>query len=208
MFTGIVEEVGIVENYNDGVLEINSSVVTESLSISDSISVNGVCLTVTNLTEKSFLVDVVPETMKRSNLSKLSNGSYVNLERSLSFESRLGGHFVQGHVEGVGTVKYIEKNKNAYMVGIETSSSIMKYIVEKGFIAIDGISLTVVDCKNKDFSVTIVPYTWENTLMNHRKVKDIVNLETDILAKYVEKLGEGDVYDAYEYTAFTFSLFY
>ena len=188
MFTGIVEEVGIVENYNDGVLEINSSVVTESLSISDSISVNGVCLTVTNLTEKSFLVDVVPETMKRSNLSKLSNGSYVNLERALSFESRLGGHFVQGHVEGVGTVKYIEKNKNAYMVGIATSSSIMKYIVEKGFIAIDGISLTVVDCKNKDFSVTIVPYTWENTLMNHRKVKDIVNLETDILAKYVEKL--------------------
>jgi len=189
MFTGIVEEIGIVENYNDGVLNINASIILESLIISDSISVNGVCLTVTNLNNNSFTVDVVPETLKKSNLSKLSKGSYVNLERSLSFNGRLGGHFVQGHIENIGTIKYIEKDEKAFMIGIRAPSSIMKYIVEKGFIAIDGISLTVVECKNRDFSVTIVPYTWGNTVMKYRKIKDIVNLETDILAKYVEKLS-------------------
>jgi len=189
MFTGIVEEIGIVENYNDGVLNINASIILESLIISDSISVNGVCLTVTNLNNNSFTVDVVPETLKKSNLSKLSKGLYVNLERSLSFNGRLGGHFVQGHIENIGTIKYIEKDEKAFMIGIRAPSSIMKYIVEKGFIAIDGISLTVVECKNRDFSVTIVPYTWGNTVMKYRKIKDIVNLETDILAKYVEKLS-------------------
>ena len=189
MFTGIVEEIGVVEYYNDGVLEINSSIVIGSLISSDSISVNGVCLTVTNLNDKSFSVDVVPETLRKSNLSKLNKGSYVNLERSLSLDSRLGGHFVQGHIENIGVIDYIEKDKKAFMIGIKAPTSIMKYIVEKGFIAIDGISLTVVECKNTDFSVTIVPYTWENTVMKHRKIKDIVNLETDILAKYVEKIS-------------------
>lgn len=189
MFTGIVEEIGVVEYYNDGVLEINSSIVIGSLIRSDSISVNGVCLTVTNLNDKSFSVDVVPETLRKSNLSKLSKGSYVNLERSLSLDSRLGGHFVQGHIENIGVIDYIEKDKKAFMIGIKAPTSIMKYIVEKGFIAIDGISLTVVECKNTDFSVTIVPYTWENTVMKHRNIKDIVNLETDILAKYVEKIS-------------------
>ena len=136
-----------------------------SLISSDSISVNGVCLTVTNLNDKSFSVDVVPETLRKSNLSKLNKGSYVNLERSLSLDSRLGGHFVQGHIENIGVIDYIEKDKKAFMIGIKAPTSIMKYIVEKGFIAIDGISLTVVECKNTDFSVTIVPYTWENTVM-------------------------------------------
>tara|TARA_A100001037_G_scaffold306871_1_gene357955 strand:+ start:19291 stop:19866 length:576 start_codon:yes stop_codon:yes gene_type:complete len=189
MFTGIIEEIGIVKHFSDGVLEINASIVIESLMISESISVNGVCLTVTNLNHKSFVVDVVPETLRKSNLSKLTKGSFVNLERSLPLNSRLGGHFVQGHVENIGSIEYMEKDDKAFMVGIKASETIMKYVVEKGFIAIDGISLTVVECKNSYFNVTIVPYTWENTVMKHRNVGDLVNLETDILAKYVEKIS-------------------
>ena len=189
MFTGIIEEIGIVKHFSDGVLEINASIVIESLMISESISVNGVCLTVTNLNHKSFVVDVVPETLRKSNLSKLTKGSFVNLERSLPLNSRLGGHFVQGHVENIGSIEYMEKDDKAFMVGIKASETIMKYVVEKGFIAIDGISLTVVECNNSYFNVTIVPYTWENTVMKHRNVGDLVNLETDILAKYVEKIS-------------------
>ena len=189
MFTGIIEEIGIVKHFSDGVLEINASIVIESLMISESISVNGVCLTVTNLNHKSFVVDVVPETLRKSNLSKLTKGSFVNLERSLPLNSRLGGHFVQGHVENIGSIEYMEKDDKAFMVGIKASETIMKYVVEKGFIAIDGVSLTVVECKNSYFNVTIVPYTWENTVMKHRNVGDLVNLETDILAKYVEKIS-------------------
>ncbi|MBN18340.1 MAG: riboflavin synthase [Chloroflexi bacterium] len=189
MFTGIIEEIGIVKHFSDGVLEINASIVIESLMISESISVNGVCLTVTNLNHKSFVVDVVPETLRKSNLSKLTKGSFVNLERSLPLNSRLGGHFVQGHVENIGSIEYMEKDDKAFMVGIKASETIMKYVVEKGFIAIDGISLTVVECKNSYFNVTIVPYTWENTVMKYRNVGDLVNLETDILAKYVEKIS-------------------
>ena len=191
MFTGIVEELGVVAAVEPNRLVIGASKVLDDLSVSDSVSVNGVCLTVTWRDGGSFSVDVVPETLRRSNLGSLKLGGQVNLERPLAVGGRLGGHIVQGHVDATGTIKSIGEEGDALLVAVEAPPSIMRYVVEKGFIAVDGTSLTVVNCAGKGFVVTIIPYTRDNTIFGTRRERDSVNLEADIIAKYVERLSTG-----------------
>lgn len=188
MFTGIVEEVGqVVEARGDG-LRVAARQVLEDARLGDSICINGVCLTVTSLDEGSFTVDTVPETLRRTNLGDLTPGAPVNLERALPAGGRMGGHFVQGHVEGVGVIASIEPEQEAWLIRIDAEPELMRYVVEKGFIAIDGMSLTIVSRDDTGFLITIIPYTQEHTNLRARRPGDRVNLETDILAKYVEQL--------------------
>ena len=189
MFTGIVEEVGTVKSLESTGLAISASKVLDGLDASDSICVNGVCLTVTSRDSASFSVDVVPETLRRTNLGSLKEGDPVNLEGPLVVGGRLGGHIVQGHVDGTGSVESITPDGEALLLKFRAPPAVMRYVVEKGFIAVDGISLTVVNCDSLSFAVTIIPYTLENTVMKGRKVGDSVNLEGDIIAKYVEGLS-------------------
>ena len=189
MFTGIVEEVGSVKSAGDGRLVIGASEVLSDVKVGDSISVNGACLTVTTHDDSSFSVDVVPETLRRTNLGELEAGSAVNLERSMPAYGRFGGHMVQGHVDGTATISSIRGEGDALMVVFDAPISLMRYVVEKGFIAVDGASLTIVNCDNFSFSVTIIPHTRENTVFKHKKVGDSVNLEVDIMAKYIERLA-------------------
>jgi riboflavin synthase len=191
MFTGIVEEVGRVRTATPGRLVIGASTVMDDLKVSDSISLNGVCLTVTERDTETFSVDVVPETLRRSNLGLLRQGDPVNLERPLAADGRYGGHIVQGHVDATVTVESIEVEEEALLMKFQAPKSVMRYVVEKGFIAIDGTSMTVVNCDIQSFVVTIIPYTRENTVLGERKVGDRVNLEVDIIAKYVESLFTG-----------------
>ena len=192
MFTGIIEEVGKVVNIKKGakssILTIQGRKIFEDLKIGDSVAVNGVCLTVTSFSKNIFIADVMNETLMRSSLGGLSNGSLVNLERAMAANGRFGGHIVSGHIDGTGSIIKIQRDDNAIWYTITTSDNLMKYIVEKGSIAIDGISLTVakVDCKS--FSVSIIPHTAKETVLSHRSVGDNVNLENDIMGKYVEKL--------------------
>ena len=188
MFTGIVEEVGAVKVADDGRLVIGASEVVSDVKVGDSIAVNGACLTVTTHDESSFSVDVVPETLRRTNLGELAAGSPVNLERSMPAYGRFGGHMVQGHVDATATIRSIESDGEALMVVFDAPTSIIRYVVEKGFIAVDGASLTVVNCDNFSFSVTIIPHTRENTVFKSKGVGDSVNLEVDIMAKYIERL--------------------
>ena len=189
MFTGIVEEVGTVRTAGDGRLVIGASEVLSDVKVGDSIAVNGACLTVTTYDESGFSVDVVPETLRRTNLGELTTGSPVNLERSMPAYGRFGGHMVQGHIDGTAAIRSIENEGDALMVIFDAPTSIMRYMVEKGFIAVDGASLTIVNCDNFSFSVTIIPHTQENTVFKSKKVGDSVNLEVDIMAKYVERLA-------------------
>ena len=191
MFTGIVEEVGSVVGASNTGLTISASTVMDDLKVSDSISVNGACLTVTDRSVSSFSVDTVPETLRRTNLGALKEGDSVNLERPMATDGRFGGHIVQGHIDGTGRVLSVEQEGGARNFKFEADDSIMRYVVEKGFVAVDGTSLTVVDCDYRTFSVTIVPYTWENTIFGTLKLGDPVNLEVDIIAKYVERLATG-----------------
>ena len=191
MFTGIVEEIGAVTGASTTGLSIRANVVMDDLKVSDSICVNGACLTVTDISGATFSVDTVPETLRRTNLGALKPGDPVNLERPMSSDGRFGGHIVQGHVDGKGRVLSIEPEGEAHNFKFEAGDSIMRYVVEKGFVAVDGTSLTVVNCDYRTFSVTIVPYTWENTVLGSRKLGDEVNLEVDIIAKYVERLATG-----------------
>ena len=188
MFTGIVEEVGSVRAVGDGRLVIGASEVLSDVKVGDSIAVNGACLTVTTHDDSSFSVDVVPETLRRTNLGELEIGSPVNLERSMPVYGRFGGHMVQGHVDGTATIHSIREEGDALMVVFDAPTSLMRYVVEKGFIAVDGASLTIVNCDNFSFSVTIIPHTQENTVFKHKKAGDSVNLEVDIMAKYIERL--------------------
>ena len=189
MFTGIVEEIGQVNSMAEGRLEIMAEHVFTDLPEGGSICVNGACLTVTGYGKGSFTTQVVPETLRRTNLGLLSSGDNVNLERPIPMGGRLNGHMVQGHVDGTGRVADLTNDGEALIVRVEAPSSIMGYIVSKGFVALDGTSLTVVDCDEDAFSVTIVPYTRTHTLLGMCKIGDIVNLEVDILAKYVERLS-------------------
>ena len=191
MFTGIVEEVGTVSAAGANRLVIDASEVLADLKVSDSICVNGACLTVTSRGASSFSVDVVPETLRRTNLGTLNVGDPVNLERPLALGGRLGGHIVQGHVDATGEVVSIDADGEALLVEVQAPASVMRYVVEKGFIAVDGISLTVVNCDSESFRVTIVPYTRDNTGLRRREVGDSVNIEVDIIAKYVERLSTG-----------------
>ena len=188
MFTGIIEEVSTVNRLSDAVLSINSSLVIGDLEIKDSICVNGACLTVIDKTNKSFDVNVVPETMRRTNLGEVSQGDLVNLERSTSVNGRLGGHIVQGHVDGMGVIRSIVPDGDAFNISFDADKGILKYIVEKGFICIDGISLTVTYCDDTSFGITLIPYTYSNTTLGDKDIGDTVNLECDIIGKYVEKL--------------------
>ena len=191
MFTGIVEEVGTVAEVSPGHLTVGAATVLDDLKVSDSICVNGTCLTVTEIDAEQFSVDVVPETLRRTNLGRLSPRDPVNLERSMRADGRFGGHIVQGHVDGTGTVEKIATDGDATLVSFTAPPEIMRYVVEKGFVAVDGTSLTVVNCDNRTFTVTIIPYTRENTVFGARDVGDVVNLEADIMAKYVERLAPG-----------------
>ncbi len=191
MFTGIVEEVGTVQSSNQGRLTMAAITVMPTLEIGGSISVNGACLTVTTLEANEFTVDVVPETLRRTNLGDLSVKSPVNLERPLRADGRLDGHIVQGHVDGTGTISEISADGEALMVRMDVPPQVARYVVEKGFIAVDGVSLTVVHCDEMGFSVTVIPHTRDHTIFGSRRVGDTVNIEIDILAKYVERLTTG-----------------
>ena len=191
MFTGIVEEVGRVRAVESSGLTIEASKVMDDLKVSDSININGACLTVTWEDGASFSVDVVPETFRRTDLGSLNVGDPVNLERPLAANGRFGGHIVQGHVDSTGTVESITRDGEDLLVRVEAPSSVMRYVVEKGFIAVDGISLTVVNCDSRSFVVAIIPYTRDNTVLATTRVGDSVNLEADIIAKYVESLSIG-----------------
>lgn len=192
MFTGIIEELGTInsisKNPASAVLTINASTVLEDVHMGDSIAVNGVCLTVTSFTDTSFTADVMHETLIRSSLGALRPGSKVNLERAMSADGRFGGHIVSGHIDGTGRITDIKKDDNAVWYTISAPPDILRYIVEKGSIAIDGISLTVAYVDSRCFKVSIIPHTSANTTLALRKPGDTVNLENDCIGKYVEKL--------------------
>ena len=188
MFTGIVEEVGRVKTSGAGRLTVAASTVMDDLRVAGSINVNGACLTVTSRDEATFSVDVVPETLRRTSLGGLRAGDGVNLERPVPADGRLDGHVVQGHVDGTGVVESVESEGTAMMVRFSAPPEVMRYVVPKGFVAVDGTSLTVVDCDDSGFTVTVIPFTRDNTVLGARAAGDVVNLEADVLAKYVERL--------------------
>ncbi len=189
MFTGIIEEVGRVTSAQSGNLVIATSNVLQGTEPGGSIAVNGVCLTVTNCDSSSFSVDIMPETLKRTNLGLLHAGDRVNLERSLALGGRMGGHLVPGHVDDTGRVASVMQGGGAMLIRFEVAPEVMRYIVEKGFVAVDGVSLTTMTKDASSFQVSVVDYTREHTTLGSRQVGDLVNLEVDIIAKYVEQLS-------------------
>lgn len=192
MFTGIVEELGKVRDCRrDGesyTLSVNCRTVLEGTSLGDSIAVNGVCLTVTDMDEQGFVTGLAPETRHRTALESLASGSSVNLERSVTPSTRMGGHFVQGHVDGTGTIRTFRRDEDALWVTISAPKELMRYVVAKGYITLDGTSLTVVDVGDDWFNVTLVAYTQEHIIMPGKSVGSKVNIEVDVLGKYVERL--------------------
>jgi riboflavin synthase len=192
MFTGIVEELGRIRSIARGQLTISAQKAMEDTNPGDSIAVNGACLTVVGLGRDAFSVEVMPETLRRTNLGSLHLGEAVNLERALAVGSRLGGHLVQGHVDGTGRVLSLTPEGEAVLMEVSASSEVMYYLVEKGFIAVDGVSLTIVQRNAASFSVSLVTYTRQNTTLGRKQPGDPVNLEVDIIAKYVERLASRD----------------
>ena len=191
MFTGIVEEIGLVENVKKGPasasVTINAPAVTAGTKTGDSIAVNGICLTVTSLAGSTFTADIMHESLNRSSLSDLRRGSRVNLERAMAADGRFGGHIVSGHVDGTGIISAIREDDNAVWYTVRTSPALMRYIVEKGSVTIDGVSLTVAAVTEDSFSVSVIPHTRQVTIMGDLRAGDKVNLENDIIGKYVEK---------------------
>ena len=194
MFTGLIEEMGAVADIKQTAdsfdLTIEAKTVLEDAKLGDSIAVNGVCLTVTAFDDARFTVGLAPETLKRTNLGDLGEGDAVNLERSLLPTTRLGGHFVQGHVDATGVIKSFRPDNDALWLTVETDPALMRYIVTKGYVAIDGTSLTVVDTGADWFNVTLINYTQAKIILPRKKPGDRVNLEVDILAKYIERLTQ------------------
>ena len=192
MFTGIVEEMGQVESVQRGrqsaILTIRAKTVLEGTKIGDSIAVNGVCLTVTSLSPDRFTADVMHETLNRSALAQLSVGSPVNLERAMAADGRFGGHIVSGHIDGTGRITSTRRDDVAVWYDIEAPEAITRYVVEKGSIAIDGVSLTVARVSENGFSISMIPHTADVTALGRKRAGDIVNLECDIIGKYVERL--------------------
>lgn len=192
MFTGIIEEIGTVRRIEHGAkgarLTIQAKTVLEDTRIGDSIATNGVCLTVVSMTGDSFSADVMAESLRRSSLGTLQGGSPVNLERAMAANGRFGGHIVSGHIDGTGTIASQKREDNAVWVKIKTPAPLLRYIVEKGSIAIDGVSLTVAAVTDTDFSLSIIPHTGAQTILLGKKPGDPVNLECDVIGKYVEKL--------------------
>ena len=192
MFTGIVEELGTIRSIRRGaasaVLSIGAEAVLSDLRIGDSVAVNGVCLTATGVDGSGFTADVMHETLQRSSLGALGPGSRVNLERAMAADGRFGGHIVSGHIDGTGTIAERRRDDNAVWYTVSAPPALLRYIVEKGSIAIDGISLTVASVETGRFSVSVIPHTAAVTVLGQKRPGDIVNLETDIIGKYVEKL--------------------
>ncbi|TRZ70276.1 MAG: riboflavin synthase [Bacteroidetes bacterium] len=193
MFTGIIEEKGVIKSIRTGGrssrMVISAAKILEDLKIGDSINTDGVCLTVTEFSSSSFTVDMMPETMLRSTFGKLKPGSTVNLERALRLSDRLGGHIVSGHIDGTGRLEKIRKDENAIWLSIVAEEPVLRYIVEKGSVAIDGISLTIAKVDRRTFEVSVIPHTQAETTILAKKTGDAVNIECDIIGKYIEKLG-------------------
>lgn len=192
MFTGIIEEIGTVRRIERGAagarLTIAAKTVLEGTKLGDSIATNGVCLTVVSLTSDSFSADVMAESLRRSSLGALQSGSPVNLERAMPLNGRFGGHIVSGHIDGTGTVASQRREDNAVWVTVHAPAALLRYIVEKGSIAIDGVSLTVAAVDQTGFAVSIIPHTGTETILLGKKPGEAVNLECDVIGKYVEKL--------------------
>jgi len=192
MFTGIVEELGTIRSIQWGsksaILTIGASKILDDIKTGDSINTNGACLTVTSFNTSLFTVDVMAETMRRTNLQKLNVGSKVNLERALKISDRFGGHIVSGHIDGIGTITNIRKEDNAVWVSIKTQPEITKYIIQKGSVAIDGISLTVAEINNDTIHISIIPHTGLQTTLLSKQINETVNIECDQVGKYIEKL--------------------
>jgi riboflavin synthase len=188
MFTGIVEEIGTVKSLQAGRLTVVAGSALKGAKLGDSINVNGACLTVTAISGNTFSIDVMPETLRRTNLGALHPGEEVNLELALAADGRFGGHFVQGHVEGTGKVSSVVAEGEALLMKVAAPLDIMRYVVEKGFIAVDGVSLTVTQYSAVSFMVSLVSFTLQHTTLGRKKPGDVVNLEVDIIAKYVERL--------------------
>lgn len=192
MFTGIVEEIGIIKGLGRGeksaVLTIGCGGILEGMSAGDSISVNGVCLTVTDLRRDGFTADIMPETMRGTNLGRLKPGGRVNLERAMAADGRFGGHIVSGHIDGTGEIVKLEREDNALWLTIKAGGHILRYVIPKGSIAVDGISLTVQHVGAGSFKVAVIPHTRDYTTLPGKGVGDTVNLECDLIGKYVEKL--------------------
>ncbi|MBR1729938.1 MAG: riboflavin synthase [Selenomonadaceae bacterium] len=188
MFTGIIEEVGKFDSLINGSIKIRCEKILSDMKIGDSISTNGICLTVTTFDQKSFTADVMPETIRRTSLENLKSGDLVNLERALQINDRFGGHIVSGHIDGVGKILSMKSEGNAVIVNIEAEKKLLKYIVEKGSVALDGMSLTVVNVSDKNFSVSLIPHTRDVTNFKQKKISSLVNIETDLIAKYIERL--------------------
>lgn len=192
MFTGIIEETGsikgIKKNPASAVITIAASAVLEGTKLGDSIAVNGVCLTVTGMGTGYFTADIMHETLRRSSLNTVSVGGSVNLERAMQLGGRFGGHIVAGHIDGTGKILGIREDDNAVWYRISADYKLLKYVVEKGSVAIDGISLTVAEVRTDSFSVSVIPHTRANTTLAARRIGDAVNIETDCIGKYVEKL--------------------
>lgn len=192
MFTGIVEEIGsirhVLSGQISGEIAIRADRVLEGTKVGDSIAVNGVCLTVISIQADGFTADVMPETLRRSNLGRLRAGDPVDLERAMAADGRFGGHIVSGHIDGTGQIVEQRKEGNAVWVRIQTSAPILRFIVEKGSIAIDGISLTVASVSDEDFQVSIIPHTGGETILLKKRPGDVVNLENDVIGKYVQRL--------------------
>ena len=191
MFTGIIEERGILQEVQRSVncakVTIQAKKVLEEIKLGDSIAVNGICLTVTSFTKDIFTADVMPETWKRCSISQLSKGQLVNLERAMPMNGRFGGHIVSGHIDGIGKIQGMKREENAVLYEILAEEKILRYVIEKGSIAIDGISLTVTNVTDKSFFVSVIPHTVQNTNLKERKKGEFVNLEADCIGKYVSK---------------------
>ena len=187
MFTGIIEETGRIQTITERKIVIKAKKVMENTKLGDSISVNGVCLTVTEINSDGFSADISPQTLKVTAFRNLSSGDYVNLERALPADGRFGGHVVSGHIDGTAIVKSISKSGEFYNLKIEVTDGEAKYIVKRGSITLNGISLTVADIEGKTVEFAIIPHTYENTMLKYLRAGDIINVETDIFAKYIEK---------------------
>ena len=188
MFTGIVQKIGKIKKIEGYTFTITSELNLENLDIGGSIALNGACLTITSIENKSFSIQVTPETLKRTNIKYLKSEDIVNLETPLKMNSGLDGHLVQGHVDSTGSITKITPDKNSIYLTIKTETKLMSYICEKGYVAVDGVSLTIVNCTDDEFTVSIIPHTKKNTVFSVNKLGDIVNIEVDIISKYVEKL--------------------
>jgi riboflavin synthase len=190
MFTGIIEEVGTVKHIDRSkdaiVLTIAAEKILEDVKLGDSIAVNGVCLTVTSFTKQQFTVDLMPETVKATSLKELNIGSKVNLERAMAANSRFGGHFVSGHVDGVGKIVKKERLANAVYYEIEVDEKLRRYMILKGSVAVDGTSLTIFGLTKDTFTISLIPHTLQETILGEKNVGNIVNIECDMIGKYIE----------------------